>query len=104
MHRALAEIFRALAVVVALSFASAPVSNSGNIKTTVDGGKVAGSEKSAANSRTYQVKTGDSFYGIARDVLGDANRWNELLALNREKVDSNPNRLRVGQVLVLPGT
>ena len=61
-------------------------------------------DKGAANSRTYQVKSGDSFYGIARDMLGDANRWNEILALNREKVDGNPNRLRVGQVLVLPGT
>lgn len=57
-----------------------------------------------AGQRTYQVKPGDSFYAIARDVLGDANRWNEVFALNRDKVDGNPNRLRVGQVLVLPGT
>jgi len=66
--------------------------------------KTATASANAAQGRTYQVKQGDSFYAIARDVLGDANRWNEILALNREKVDGNPNRLRVGQVLVLPGT
>lgn len=84
--------------------AAAPVTSSQTSRPTPDAAKVASTEKSTANSRTYQVKSGDSFYGIARDVLGDANRWNELLALNREKVDGNPNRLRVGQVLVLPGT
>lgn len=83
---------------------AAPVTGSQTSRLTPDAAKVASTEKSTANSRTYQVKSGDSFYGIARDVLGDANRWNELLALNREKVDGNPNRLRVGQVLVLPGT
>lgn len=51
---------------------------------------------------TYRVKEGDSFYGIARDVLGDSGRWQELLALNRELVDGDPQKLRAGQLVKLP--
>ena len=53
-------------------------------------------------ARTYQVRPGDSFYGVARDVLGDAARWQELFELNKELVKGDPKRLRPGQVLVLP--
>jgi len=51
---------------------------------------------------TYVVQAGDSFYAIARNVLGDAGRWPELLALNRDLVNGEPQNLRVGQVLKLP--
>ncbi len=52
--------------------------------------------------RTYEVKSGDSFYAIARDQLGNAARWKELLALNHDLVKGDPTRLRPGQVVVLP--
>jgi nucleoid-associated protein YgaU len=58
--------------------------------------------RNAANPRTYTVKAGDTFYGVARDVLGDASRWRELLALNNDLVHGDPTRLQVGQVIVLP--
>jgi nucleoid-associated protein YgaU len=48
------------------------------------------------------VRAGDSFYSIARDVLGDASRWRELLELNSALVDGEPTNLRVGQVVQLP--
>ena len=83
--------------------AAAPVTDSKGEKPVSLETRIAAGDKSGTSSRTYQVKPGDSFYAIARDILGDANRWNEILAMNREKVDGNPNRLRVGQVLVLPG-
>lgn len=51
---------------------------------------------------TYTVEPGDSFYGIARSVLGDASRWEELFALNKDLVHGNPKRLQVGHVLTLP--
>ncbi len=54
--------------------------------------------------RSYTVRSGDSFYGIARDELGDATRWKELFKLNRALVDGDPKRLRVGQVIALPKT
>ncbi len=52
---------------------------------------------------TYIVKPGDSFYVIARDLLGNAGRWKELLELNSDLVDGEPKNLRPGQVLRLPG-
>ncbi|HUU83452.1 MAG TPA: LysM peptidoglycan-binding domain-containing protein [Phycisphaerae bacterium] len=55
-----------------------------------------------AGEGTYLVQEGDSFYGIAREALGDANRWQELLALNSSVVDGDPTNLRPGQVLKLP--
>lgn len=54
-------------------------------------------------ARTYTVKRGDSFYKIARDQLGDANRWRELLQLNSALVHGDPKRLQIGHVIVLPG-
>ncbi len=51
---------------------------------------------------TYTVRDGDSFYEIARVVLGDANRWPELFELNKDLVNGDAARLRPGQVLRLP--
>jgi nucleoid-associated protein YgaU len=56
----------------------------------------------AASARTYRVRPGDSFYRIARDILGDAARWRELFELNEALVNGNPRTLRPGQVILLP--
>ena len=53
-------------------------------------------------SRTYVVQSGDSFYKIARDELGDPMRWQELFELNRRTVGDDPSKLGTGVVLVLP--
>jgi len=57
---------------------------------------------SAAGKRTYKVKSGDSFYKIAKEQLGNAERWKELLALNKTLVNGDPSSLQPGQTLVLP--
>lgn len=51
--------------------------------------------------RVHIVRPGDTLSGIARDELGDAGRWPEIFALNRDVV-VNPDRIFPGQVLVLP--
>jgi nucleoid-associated protein YgaU len=56
----------------------------------------------SARTGTYTVRAGDSFYSIARDVLGEASRWRELLELNNALVNGEPTNLRVGQVVQLP--
>ncbi len=56
----------------------------------------------AAGKRTYKVKSGDSFYKIAKEQLGNAERWKELLALNKALVQGDPMALQPGQTLVLP--
>ena len=61
-----------------------------------------GAPAQATGRRTYTVRSGDSFYVISRDQLGDAGRWKELFELNRQLVGGEPTALQVGQVLVLP--
>jgi len=55
----------------------------------------------APSSKTYTVKSGDTLWHIAKRMLGDGSRYNEIYNLNKDKVN-NPNRLYVGQVLILP--
>ena len=64
--------------------------------------KAASAAQETGKRRVYTVKPGDTFYGVARDVLGDASRWKELFALNRELVQGDPTRLQIDQVIVLP--
>jgi nucleoid-associated protein YgaU len=69
------------------------------------GGPAKPAKPVAANSggkRTYRVQPGDSFYRIAKDQLGNANRWKELFSLNKNVVHNDPTQLQVGQTLVLP--
>jgi LysM repeat protein len=51
--------------------------------------------------RTYTVKAGDTLSRIAEEQLGDADRWPEIFLLNRATL-SDPDRILVGQVLILP--
>lgn len=57
----------------------------------------------SSTAKTYTVRSGDSFYRIAEQQLGDASRWKELFELNKKVVGSDPSRLKIGQVLTLPG-
>lgn len=50
----------------------------------------------------YKVKVGESFYTIARDLLGSAARWRELYRINKSVVGDNPRNLRAGQVILVP--
>ena len=49
--------------------------------------------------KRYKVKSGDTLSKIAAQLLGDPARWVDLAALNNL---SNPNRIKGGQVLILP--
>lgn len=64
----------------------------------------AASEKASADSavRTYTVKSGDTLTSIASRELGSANRWKEILDLNKSKLASAES-LKVGTDLKLPG-
>ncbi len=59
-------------------------------------------QRSNGSAKTYTVKAGDTFYGIAGSQLGDAGRWRSLYELNAKLVGDDPSRLRIGQVLKLP--
>lgn len=65
--------------------------------------KVAETPKVAKSTgNTYTVKSGDWLVRIAREELGDANKWCELYDLNRETIGDNPSLIRPGQILKLP--
>lgn len=50
--------------------------------------------------QTYQVRQGDTLWGIAQRLLGDGNRWREIAAANGV---NDPRRLQVGAQLQIPG-
>jgi nucleoid-associated protein YgaU len=54
-----------------------------------------------AGGRTYTVVAGDSLSKIAKKLLGNANRWRDIHALNKDVV-KNPDVIHPGQVLKIP--
>jgi nucleoid-associated protein YgaU len=63
----------------------------------------AGSTSTApAAVQTYTVVGGDNLSKIAKKFYGHANRWHEIFQANRDQI-SNPDLIRVGQVLKIPG-
>lgn len=63
--------------------------------STTGGGAASGEAK------TYTVKAGDTLGAIAKATLGSAKRWEEILAVNSDKLES-PEELKIGMVLRLP--
>jgi nucleoid-associated protein YgaU len=51
---------------------------------------------------TYTVKRNDTLWALARDHLGDGNRWKEIFNLNRKVLGPEPDFLPTGVVLRLP--
>jgi nucleoid-associated protein YgaU len=49
----------------------------------------------------HVVQPGDTLRSIAAMFLGEENRWREIFDANRDQLQ-NPNRIRVGQRLVIP--
>jgi nucleoid-associated protein YgaU len=58
-------------------------------------------ETVSADPATYTVLPGQSLWSIANDVLGDGNRYQELLDLN-PGLRGDPGRLVPGQQLRVP--
>ena len=54
-----------------------------------------------AASATYTVKGGDSLSKISKAVYGDWKHWKEIFEANKDQI-SNPDLIRVGQVIKIP--
>ncbi|WP_214366861.1 LysM peptidoglycan-binding domain-containing protein [Pseudonocardia sp. H11422] len=54
-----------------------------------------------APTHSYVVQAGDTLSKIAQEQLGDATRWPEIFALNRNII-RHPDRIFPGQTLILP--
>lgn len=53
----------------------------------------------AVEKKTYTVVAGDTLFNIAKQFLGDGNRYQELAAHNNI---ANPDHIEVGQVIEIP--
>ncbi len=54
-----------------------------------------------ASERIYEVVSGDSLSKIAKQFYGDANKYLRIFEANKDQL-SDPNLIRVGQVLKIP--
>lgn len=52
-------------------------------------------------TKTYTVKSGDSLWRIAQNLLGSGSRYTEIYNLNKDKI-KNPNLIYPGQVFTIP--
>ena len=52
--------------------------------------------------KTYTVDSGDNLSAIAKQELGDANRWREIYELNKDLIGDNPDLIQPGMELKLP--
>ena len=55
----------------------------------------------AAQAKNYTIKKNDSLWKIAKEQLGDGNRWREIYELNKDVI-KNPYRLKAGKIILLP--
>lgn len=54
------------------------------------------------SANTYTVVENDTLWDIAAATLGDATRWPEIYALNKDVIGDNPDLIHPGQTFVLP--
>lgn len=59
-------------------------------------------KKEAQSEITHETKKGDSLSKIAKELLGDANRWKEIYNLNKDQI-ADPDKIAVGMQLKIPG-
>jgi outer membrane protein OmpA-like peptidoglycan-associated protein len=53
------------------------------------------------STREYTIKKGDSLSKIAQRELGAAHRWKYLYEINKDRI-KDPNKLKVGQKIIIP--
>ncbi|MBP9091001.1 LysM peptidoglycan-binding domain-containing protein [bacterium] len=65
-----------------------------------------GQQAQAANSvepRSYTIRSGDNLWNIAKDNLGDATKWGDIYKMNADVLGANPELIRPGTTIQLPG-
>lgn len=60
-------------------------------------------KEASGEMQTYTIQRGDNLWNLAKEHLGDGNRWNEIYALNKDLIGSNPNLIHTGSQLNMPG-
>lgn len=57
---------------------------------------------SSTSATKYTVTPGDTLWELATRFYGNGNLWNIIYEANRQVIGSDPNTLRVGEVLTIP--
>lgn len=72
-----------------------------------DAGTATGAEDTSltatnlGGARYHTVAKGDTLYALARRYYGEQRRWKDIYEANRNSI-SDPNKIRVGQRLLIP--
>jgi len=53
------------------------------------------------STKEYIIQIGDTFWKIAEKELGSGHRWQSIYELNKDKI-KGPNKLKVGQKIIIP--
>jgi nucleoid-associated protein YgaU len=83
------------------TYASGYSTGSGSSYASQPSSTTAGASYASAGSRVHRVAKGDTLFSLARTYYSDARRWKDIYEANRSQV-SNPDRIFVGQELVIP--
>lgn len=67
-----------------------------------DSGTTGRDQPGTTGTQSYTVKSGDTLSGIARKLTGSTN-WKTIYEQNKSVIGSNPNMIKPGQVLTIPG-
>lgn len=76
-----------------------------NMKPTAKTNETASAARpapAAAAAKTYTVKSGDSLWAIAQQLLGAGGKYTQIYELNKSVIGSDPNKIKPGQVFTLP--
>jgi nucleoid-associated protein YgaU len=65
------------------------------------GGPAPSAQPAAAPGQSYTVKGGDTLSKIAKEFYGDASAYMKIFEANKDKL-SDPDKIKVGQVLSIP--
>ena len=84
---------------------AAPASPAGTTPAGLPGGPAvpAAAGASSTDGQIYTVQGGDSLSRIAKRLLGDGNRWREIYDANRAVIGDDPDLIKPGQQLRIPG-
>ncbi len=52
--------------------------------------------------QTYTVKAGDTLVGISKKFYGKDADYQKIYAANQDLIGSDPNKIKIGQVLTIP--
>ena len=78
------------------------ISTDTELKAKQAGTQEAAQRPAPPTPKTYTVKSGDTLYAIAKQVLRDGTRWKEIYNANTGVIGKNPNVIYPGQVFRIP--